>query len=226
MGFARDNGIKALCFDIDGTFYPKRQTHEYLLLSFFSTPVFSLKYNSMRQKMRQQDGLASAPELTLDEFRRKECLLMYGRKRDDYLYHYKCLYDSWQRTSRLIRPFPHVREALEKAKGEGYILGALSDFPLGSKLRTLGLEGLFDYEASTEDCGYLKPNATPFVVMCREIGVKPEEVLYTGDSERKDVKGAANAGLCTALIDVGGSHKETTADLHLTGWDKFITMVL
>ena len=56
MSWAKDNAIRALCFDIDGTFYPKWQTDAYLVVSALSHPVFSLRYNSMRRRMRGRQG--------------------------------------------------------------------------------------------------------------------------------------------------------------------------
>lgn len=227
MGFAREHGIEALCFDLDGTFYPKRETNEYLVLSFFCHPIFSLRYNSMRQQMRKLDGLAPQPVMTREEFRRRECLMIYGRERSDYSSLYQKLLSSWMRTSRLIRTFPALKEALTEARAQGYILGLLSDFPIAGKLETLGIpSSLFSYIASTDEYGYLKPNATPFLQMCKEMGVEPSRVLYTGDSERKDVLGAGNAGLMSALLDVGGRKKQSAADLHLSSWQDFIDKVL
>ena len=228
MGYAEQHNIKALCFDIDGTFYPQRETHEYLFKSFIKHPIFSVRYNNMRQRMRKEDGLELSPVMTLSAFRDKECSLIYGRPLPSYSERYnRDLFSSWQKTSRLIRPYKNVRESLEEAKRRGYILAVLSDFPIGNKLETLHLEGLFDYVASAEDCGYLKPNATPFCVMLDKLNVKPAEALYVGDSERKDIHGAANVGMHTLLINASKKKAaSSSASLVLTGWDKFINMVL
>jgi len=228
MGYAEEKRLKALCFDIDGTFYPKWQTHIYLFKAALAHPIFSARYNSMRQKMRAQDGREVKTALPLSAFRKKESLLLYGKVKDAYEEKYeKCLFAPWQKYSRNLKCFPYVKEALLKAKEQGYILAALSDFPIGNKLETLGLDGLFDFVASTEDYGYLKPNATALHEMLKELGVNPQQALYTGDSYKKDILGGNGLGMHTCLICRGEDRsKAPVADLVLTGWDKFINIVL
>ncbi len=228
MGYAKDNGIKALCFDIDGTFYPKWQTDVYLFLSALAHPIFSARYTKMRQRMRKQDGLDIQKPMNLEEFRKKESMLLFGKVLPDYEDKYKrYLYDPWQKKSTFLKSFPYVKEALLKAKEEGFLLAALSDFPIGNKLNTLGLEGMFDYVASTEDYGFLKPNATPLHEMLKALQLDAREALYTGDSYRKDILGGNGLGMHTCLICKGDDKaKAPEADLVLTGWDKFINIVL
>ena len=77
MGYARSHGIRALCFDIDGTFYPKRQ----MLLRLFASSVlhlpFALKYNAMRQQLREETGVSEGDTYDLDSFRKKEAAIVY-----------------------------------------------------------------------------------------------------------------------------------------------------
>ncbi len=230
MGYASEHHLKALCFDIDGTLYPKWRTDLYLAVSALAHPLFSMRYNSTRQKLRANDGLEGISGLTREDFRTKEAdVLGYD---DIGLYekkYSKCIYEPWQRAVKAyVRPYRGVREALLEAKRRGYLLAALSDFPIGNKIDVLGLSSIFDYIASTEDSGYLKPNRVPFDVMLESLGVKAEETLYCGDSYRKDVQGAKNAGMHSLLVpaEKGASGDYPDADLCLTGWDKFINIVL
>ena len=229
MGFIADKGIKAVCFDIDGTFYPKWQTNLYLTKSALPHLSFSLKYNSMRQKMRKADGYEAQRVLSLDEFREKEMRLMnYRGSKAEYLEKYsRILAEPWKRNMKRIKCFPCVKEGLEALKISGLVLGALSDFPLADKLNILGLEGLFDFEASTEDFGYLKPNITPFLAFLERFGFKAEEVLYVGDSYRKDVMGAKKAGLYAMLIKKSAKREHyPLADFVLTSWNSFAKILL
>ena len=68
MGFLEDNGIKAVCFDIDGTLYPKYQTNLYLLKAAVAHPVFSYRYNKMRGEIRRVDGLEGVKRTSLSSF--------------------------------------------------------------------------------------------------------------------------------------------------------------
>ena len=89
----------------------------------------------------------------------------------------------------------------------------------------MGIDDLISFRASTEDFGVLKPSVRPFCMMLSELGVKPEEALYTGDSCSKDIDGARNAGMHTALI----SHSVrvyNNADIIFSSWAEFRKVVL
>ena len=230
MSWAKDNAIRALCFDIDGTFYPKWQTDAYLVVSALSHPVFSLHYNSMRRRMRAVDGYEGGRVLSREEFRRKEMTLLSWRGcYDDYVEKYeRCMKRPWDRAMKgILKCHPGVRQALERARAEGFLLAALSDFPISDKLEVLGLEGLFDFVASSEDFGYLKPNEVPFNAMLKALDVRPDEALYVGDSYRKDIVGGARIGMRTMLVSARtGREPHPMADLVLTSWRSFARMVL
>ena len=105
------------------------------------------------------------------------------------------------------------------------MIAALSDFPLGSKLEALGIADLVDYAVSAEDYGALKPSARPFRRLLEDIGVSAGEALYTGDSRSKDIDGACNAGMHTALIAPRGS-VYNKADIIFSSWEEFRKVVL
>ncbi len=227
MGYAEENGIKALCFDIDGTFYPKRQMMIRLAISSILHLPFALRYNKMRQLLRSQTGFSEGETGSYPELAAKECSILYPGRDTDYFIEKeeRVFRRPWERLFSSIKPYPGVRETLEEAKEKGFILAALSDFPVGSKLKAMGIEDLFSFKASTEDYGALKPSVRPFRMMLSELGVKPEEALYTGDSCSKDIDGARNAGMHTALI----SHSVrvyNNADIIFSSWDEFRKMVL
>ena len=227
MGYARSHGIRALCFDIDGTFYPKRQ----MLLRLFASSVlhlpFALKYNAMRQQLREETGVSEGDTYDLDSFRKKEAAIVYPGRSVEYFIakEDRVFRRSWDKLFRSIKPYPGVREALEAAHAEGFMIAALSDFPLGSKLEALGIADLVDYAVSAEDYGALKPSARPFRRLLEDIGVSAGEALYTGDSRSKDIDGARNAGMHTALIAPRGS-VYNKADIIFSSWEEFRKVVL
>ncbi len=203
MGFIKEKGIKAVLFDIDGTLYDKKYMNRYLLKTAVFNPIFSLAYNKMRQTMRHIDGFESKNLMSLSDFRRKEANLLYSElteaKFSKYLSKYEKIEERWTRYYN-GRPFEGMVDTLREAKNKGIVLGALSDFPLGRKLEVLGVDNLVSYKASTEDCGFLKPNPAPFLVMLKALNLKPEEAIYLGDSYSKDVVGAKSVGMYTLLI--------------------------
>lgn len=227
MGYAAENGIKALCFDIDGTFYPKKQMMLRLGVSSLLHLPFALKYNSMRQRLREETGFSEGDTTDYLSLAAKESGILYPGKDVDFFIEKeeRVFRKPWERLFSTIKPFPGLRDALSEARDKGYILAALSDFPIGSKLKALGIDDLISFRASTEDFGALKPSVRPFRMMLSELGVKPEEALYTGDSCSKDIDGARNAGMHTALI----SHSVrvyNNADIIFSSWAEFRKVVL
>lgn len=225
MGYAAEHGIKALCFDIDGTFYPKMQMNVRLAAASLLHLPFALRYSSMRQRIRREAGYGGSCGSCLLDMQRAEAELM-GMPLDGFIEKEERVFRKpWERLFSSIRPFPDVREVLSEARDKGYVLAALSDFPIGTKLKALGIEDLFSYASSTEDYGALKPSAVPFLAMLDVLGLQPEEALYAGDSRSKDIDGARNVGMHTALIS-RSVRVYSNADIIFSTWKEFGKMVL
>ncbi|MFP4179220.1 MAG: HAD family hydrolase [Spirochaetaceae bacterium] len=192
--------IKAIGFDVDGTLYPSSQMVFSAVSSFLSAPVLMYNFAKVRREIRQ---------ITYDCGLREMQARLMARKMDidqeEALRRIeKDLYGRWDRSFRHIKPFPGVREVLLSLSNEGYVLGALSDFPLSHKLRYLGVDDLFSVRLSSEDTGYLKPHSVPFLQLARSLGAAPEETLYVGNSGEYDIEGAASVGMKTAHIAKAG----------------------
>lgn len=191
--------IKAIGFDIDGTLYPSWMMFLCGSPSFFLKPRALLCFGRTRSELRRKDN-SEGPI----SFRHRQALAM-ARCMGTELSHTETivdryLYTLWERTFRIIRPFPGLRKALEELSGRGYVLGALSDFPVANKLKTLGVADLFRYSLSAEESGFLKPHPAPFELFAGTLGLDPSEILYVGNSHSKDILGAKKAGMRTALI--------------------------
>ena len=63
------------------------------------------------------------------------------------------------------------------------------------KLERLGISGYIDYMTTSEEAGVEKPDIRIFNMALNKLGLPPEEVMYIGDSYRKDVLGAKNTGI-------------------------------
>ena len=79
------------------------------------------------------------------------------------------------------------------------------NWPLYAKLKGMGLEDLVDFACSSDDTGFLKPDTHCFEYLLYNLNVRPEDVLYVGDSYVKDVAGAAGAGIDAVLVNVARS---------------------
>lgn len=220
MNFLSSHQIRAILFDIDGTLYPKHYMNRNLLISALSAPLFSIRYNNMRSRMRREDGLSLGPVMDRNSFREKEARLLYKNGYDlaSYISKYERLFEArWDELFKNIVSYPGMYDTLKKAKDSGYLLGALSDFPIGHKLETLKIASLCDFMASCEDFGYLKPNPVPFAAMLDALNIKAKEALYIGDSYSKDIIGAKNAGLYTCYLNKKND-KSDMADISVNSW--------
>ncbi len=203
MSYLEDHGIKAVAFDIDGTLYPKSETNRILVKTSMLHLPFALKYLSMRNTVRKEDGYGDFPAVTADEFKQRELSIMYpGKKRSLEWFKDKekrIFHDKWERDFLSIRMFDGM-DVLLRDLSRIVPVALLSDFPIGCKLKALNIEGVADFVISSEDIGRLKPAKTPFRILAERFRLKPEEILYVGDSERKDVLGSKNAGMHSMLI--------------------------
>ena len=201
--------FEVVCFDIDGTLYPKWVTDLKLVRSFFPSPLLALRYRQFRKDVRKEDGEKTSPE-NREGFRLRQAQWMSDHCRQkgqgDHIKSMderveKQFYSSWRHAFSSIRPYPGVRTTFEFLQKKGVAIAVLSDFPIERKLHSLNVADLVDYAVCAEESGYLKPNPAPFNLVCSAMGVDPEAVLYVGDSCTKDMFGASRVGMHTALLD-------------------------
>jgi HAD superfamily hydrolase (TIGR01549 family) len=129
------------------------------------------------------------------------------------------LIELFQMTSEIprIKPFEGVPELLARMAQE-YRLGIVSDVWLtpGSVLRRIlrgqGLLELFGATAFSDETRYLKPHERQFGAAVEALGAARAETVHIGDSERRDVDGAADFGLRTVLLAWDGKAHTSRAD--------------
>ncbi len=221
MGFLENNDIKAVAFDIDGTFYPLKETHKRVLrASLFHLP-FALRYNRARQSLRTEDSFRELPILSRRENAERMCMQMYGHSDsatvERFLEKEKRVFtERYERLFRDIKPYDGVENVLSLLKEKNYPMAVLSDFPVGSKLESMGLSSYFPIQISTEEIGRSKPSLTPFMLLSRELGVGCGNILYVGDSLYKDSEGAKRSGMKSVLIT--DERSVTGPDLVVSDW--------
>lgn len=99
---------------------------------------------------------------------------------------------------------------LSKLK-KNYKLGVISNFfgNLGSVLKSEGLLDFFDMAVDSRVAGYLKPDPKIFMHALNGLGITPRNALMVGDSIERDIKGARNLDMQSALL--WGDRFETNA---------------
>ena len=234
--------IHGICFDIDGTLYPSWMTKASLIPTTFPDIRMMSAVRRFRNLVREEGYVhpLGEGEQAFIEQQARFVLEKLGRKvtgtsvaamiaQID-----RQLYRTMERSFALIRPYPHLQEALSSLVEQGLILSALSDFPVARKLETLGVDRYFTYRSCAQDTGYLKPHKEPFLHMAGLMGFDPSEILYVGDSYRKDMVGAKRAGMKTILLTKSPrgtterekySESHPAADMVFTDYRDFHTQV-
>ena len=216
--------VKAVAFDIDGTLYP-----QWALLTTslgFYIRNFSLvqRYWKIRQNLRRDDYFyqAEGREGLLDHQARMyagltgEDMEVVTKLLDNKIYHV------WENTFRYIKPWPKVKKILKELKARGFVVAAMSDFPVEKKLKyfNLGPE-YWDLAITSEDSGYLKPHSIVYEYFAQKLRLKPQEILYVGNSYRNDIVGAKRAGYWAAYC-AWRDQPNSLADFHFRCYHQFL----
>jgi len=95
-----------------------------------------------------------------------------------------------------VRPLGRVRETLAALKARGILLGVATSDTYPNANRDLGPHGaeLFDFWATTDRVSHPKPHPESIHAFCQALGLKPEQVVFVGDS-RVDLEAARAAGV-------------------------------
>lgn len=107
-----------------------------------------------------------------------------------------------------------LRETMEQLKAMGLRLGVISNIISTSVvphlLREYDLDRFMECQVMSSTCGVRKPSAEIFRVAEGEMGLKPEELAYVGDTISRDVRGVRNAGwrLMIQIRNPGVAHRD------------------
>lgn len=186
---------RAVVFDIDGTLYPVRRivrrslplvAGNLRLFYAFGKARQALRRERPGPALRQRQAEMVAQSLGIDA---AEAARLIER----------VVYRQWPRCFGHLRPYDGVAETLAALRRKGLRLGVVSDSPFTrEKLAALGLHGAWNAVVSADEAGALKPNPEPFLRIARLLDVAPGEVLFVGNSYRRDVIGAHHAGMRAA----------------------------
>jgi phosphoglycolate phosphatase len=128
---------------------------------------------------------------------------------EDYARAYPIFIDLYAaNTSKRSRLYPGIREGLDWLKGQGYLLGCVTNkaaqftLPL---LTDLGVRDDFGIVVAGDTLPVKKPDPAPLLHAARHFGVTPSESLMVGDSV-SDVKAARAAGFQIVCMSYGYNH--------------------
>lgn len=114
---------------------------------------------------------------------------------------------------RRLQLYPCVDEVLE-ALSARFPLAIVTDGQdawARAELHQVGLLERFSPVVVSGEHGYRKPDPRLFALVCAELELAPEQVLYVGNDMYRDVFGARRAGMPTAMF-VSGQGEQTYHD--------------
>lgn len=188
--------IKAVAFDIDGTLYRAWKFNLRVFPYFMYHSIFFLKYGLVRNIMHRTAATPEFINLQAEHMAKKlGCTKEEAKERLE-----KIIYKGLEKYFVNIKPCRGSIEFIKKLKEHGYKLAILSDFPPEQKGEIWGVKELCDVVLGSETAGALKPDATPFIQLAKELNLPPEQILYVGNNHRYDIEGAHNAGMKTAWL--------------------------
>lgn len=124
----------------------------------------------------------------------------------------------YEEALKYTTPLPGAAEAVTAVAATGLPMALVTDGFYGRDyveraLEKLGIKNRFRAVVISCEVGTGKPRPALFLAACREVGVKPEETLFIGDKEDRDIAGAAGVGMKTLLV--GKAPRKTRPDFFL-----------
>ncbi len=156
----------------------------------------------------------------------KRALLVNGVYNDEtfekYYAHYKSIYDA--EPFYLTKAFPGMNEVLMTLKNKGVKLAVISNKQHSAVAPVVErfFPGIFDMAMGSGENFPLKPHAAMGEYTIEKLGLKPEEIVYLGDTKTdmqfgKAIKAGLNVGVLWGFRDY--------AELNEYGADKIIDNV-
>ena len=113
---------------------------------------------------------------------------------------------------RNISPYPGVTKTLAEIRRKGYTMAVVTDAEHPDAMLRLGKCGLtsfFDCMVTYDRVGVKKPAPDPFLAALGAVNARPEDVLFIGDSPRRDIEPCKKLGIRTVYARYGDRFSKT-----------------
>ena len=201
--------IKAVIFDVDNTLYSYKKAHEAAfeaLLAYagrtlgISRDIFEKLHQDTEKELRVYMGETAAVH---NRCIRYQIILEHqGLPLYPHVLKMNDLY--WDTLLGAAAPSAGAPDTMRRLKEQGVRIGIGTDMTARmqfKKLEALGLLSYIDFLVSSEEAGAEKPEPAFFARCVEKAGCGRRECLFVGDSLRKDVRGAMDAGLMAVWYD-------------------------
>lgn len=195
--------IKAVVFDLDNTIYnydkchivAMKQLEEYVCDKYGLNKVdFRKNFELAKDEVKKLLGNTGASHnrmLYMQIFLEK----INQSPVEDALE----LYDIyWRAMLEKMTPFKYVMPLMKQLKHRKIEIGILTDLTAHiqhRKIKKLCITEYIDAIVTSEEVGAEKPSNIAFSRIIQKLHCSPEEILMIGDSQKKDIDGAINAGM-------------------------------
>lgn len=200
--------VRALCFDLDDTFWEVRPVllrAEARVAAFIAdrhpglAPHLSAETVFEARMALAAEHPARAHDMT---WLRTEALRRLAARHGHDPAVGDAAFEVFIAARNEVELFADVRPALT-ALGARYALATFSNG--NADLRRIGIDGHFVGVLNAESVGCAKPRVEAFHAAAAALGVAPHEMLYVGDNPHLDVAGARAAGCRAAWINRVGA---------------------
>ncbi len=205
--------IKAILFDLDNTLLPmdeEKFTKGYFGLLAKKLLPFGYESETListvwagTKAMIKNDGTKTNEQVFWEVFEKQ-----YGEKSIKDKKIFDEFYEKdFPQTKIYCQENPHAKDIIElvKSKNIKVILSSNPVFPKVAMLTRLSYVGLresdFEYITSYENSCYCKPNPKYFEEILQKNNLKPDEVVFFGNSQQEDIIPASSCGIKAYLVD-------------------------
>lgn len=189
--------IKALIFDLDGTLIDRQTAFiegmNEILHTYFNDETLIKK---MIEDIVEWDHRGAI-----------ERIVVFTKLQEKYGFDNVApaqLDQDWKsKSGKVTYLYKDVRSTLEILKKK-YKIGILSNGNALSqrrKMDSINIYDLIDYSLISSEYGVSKPDKAIFEYTCAQMGFKPEECAYIGDSYKIDIDGSLNANMMPIFVN-------------------------
>ena len=192
----------AVILDVDGTLVDSNDAHAQAWVEAFAEHGITVAFDHVRRSIGM-GGDKLMPEVSGIEESSELGQTIAGRRGEIFK----------ERYLPAIKPFPRVRELLERFAADGLALAVASsakEDELGPLLDRAGVSDLIQHRTSSDDAENSKPDPDIVVAAVKRTGCANGRVIMLGDTPY-DVAAARRAGIEIVGLECGGWTREALA---------------
>lgn len=212
------DGIKAVIFDFDGTFYASHGIKRRLMFSCLSSLVYLKGDREFRRMNRGRDFGSS------EGFYEEYCRFIGPKAKQ---WKDNVFMPAMIKVLKRYKARKDTSSVLNVLKSAGIKIVVFSDYNrVEERMEAIGLSrDLVSSVYDSESLGLLKPCPRGLMNISRDLNVDPKEILVVGDRADTDGEGAIKCGM--KFIKIGKMENELNEkDITVLSWEQFLSNII